>query len=358
MNGQERNKQSLETILSGNKFIKSEYDEEILISVGEFGQGGDITVRKEDGKWHGSDGKTFMGYLTPDEIVEWYDKDYGSAWLCNSRRPIKSSYNIVGVNVDSDGNLYYKFWNEDKKTFDRDSVNCTEYEDKDTAQYELQYRIPSKYDTIFDYFEIHDFNKPYKLHSSRKHKISSSQKGFENVAEGTQYDDYHIDTTGMGILDVEHIISEIEGRGNQAVLTVQTSDGATQHTQFTLDDWKKYKNAVNGVDEFSRNSGSKGAAITDVWVTEVKGGSYVHNSRRPIKSGYNDLFNQIKKYIEDETVGKGRVETEGNIIHYRTLIVTVDDYGYSMHDTWSDFYDKGDNIEDFKKDYWEWVNPF
>lgn len=148
MNGQERNKQSLETLFSANikdmeyyvdvsddygklkqeyfytkedaidfankknniqglsakvydKFgnqiessrrpIKSEYDEEILISVGECGQGGDITVRKENGRWHGSDGKVFMGYLTPDEIVEWYDKDYGSAWLCNSRRPIKSS---------------------------------------------------------------------------------------------------------------------------------------------------------------------------------------------------------------------------------------------------------------------------
>ena len=145
--------------------------------------------------------------------------------------------------------------------------------------------------------------KPNNVVSSRKHKISSSQRGFENVAEGTQYDDYYIDTTGMGILDVEHIISEIEGRGNQAVLTVQTSDGVTQHTQFTLDDWKKYKNAVNGVDEFSRNSGSKGAAITDVWVTEVKGGSYVRNSRRPIKSNvdrntlnniYNDLVSILK----------------------------------------------------------------
>ena len=117
-------------------------------------------------------------------------------------------------------------------------------------------------------------------------QIKSSQKGFENVVEGTQYDDYHIDTTGMGILDVEHIINEIEGRGNQAVLTVKTSDGATQHTQFNAKDWKAYKDAVNGVDEFSRNSGTKGAAITDVWVTEVEGGSYVRNSRKPIKSAF------------------------------------------------------------------------
>ena len=123
--------------------------------------------------------------------------------------------------------------------------------------------------------------EPFVYNSRR---ISSSQKGYENVVEGTPYDDYHIDTTGMGILDVEHIINEIEGRGNQAVLTVQTSDGRVSHTQFNAKDWKEYKDAVNGVDEFSRNSGTKGAAITDVWVTEVKGGSYVRNSRKAIKS--------------------------------------------------------------------------
>ena len=124
---------------------------------------------------------------------------------------------------------------------------------------------------------------PDNIQSSHR-KINSSQKGFENVVEGTVYDDYHIDTTGQGILDVEHIINEIEGRGNQAVLTVQTSDGRVAHTQFNAKDWKEYKDAVNGVDDFSRNSGTKGAAITDVWVTEVEGGSYVRNSRRPIKS--------------------------------------------------------------------------
>ena len=113
-----------------------------------------------------------------------------------------------------------------------------------------------------------------KVNSSRR--ISSSQKGFENVAEGAKYDDYHIDTKGMGILSVENIIEEIEGRGNQAVLTVQTSDGSTNHSQFGSKDWKEYKDSVNNA----------GNAITDVWITEVEGGSYVRNSRRPIKSGY------------------------------------------------------------------------
>ena len=103
--------------------------------------------------------------------------------------------------------------------------------------------------------------------------IKSSQKGFENVVENTQYDDYHIDTRGQGILDVENIIDGIESRGNQAVLTVQTSDGSTNHSQFGSKEWKEYKDSVNNA----------GNAITDVWVTEVEGGSYVRNSRQ-IKS--------------------------------------------------------------------------
>ena len=133
-----------------------------------------------------------------------------------------------------------------------------------------------------------------QIYNSRKQssrKISSSQKGFENVAEGTKYDDYHIDTNGMGILSVENIIEEIEGRGNQAVLTVQTSDGSTNHSQFGSKDWKEYKDSVNDA----------GNAITDVWVTEVEGSSYVRNSRRPIKSGY-DILNVGNKTPDSNLV--------------------------------------------------------
>ena len=133
-----------------------------------------------------------------------------------------------------------------------------------------------------------------KVNSSRR--ISSSQKGMENVAEGTKYNDYHIDTNGMGILSVENIIEEIEGRGNQAVLTVQTSDGSTNHSQFSSKDWKEYKDSANDA----------GNAITDVWVTEVEGGSYVRNSRK-ITSGLDpylccpncgepELFENIKEH--------------------------------------------------------------
>ena len=132
------------------------------------------------------------------------------------------------------------------------------------------------------------------IHSSRQ--IKSSQKGFENVAEGTRYDDYYIDTRGMGILDVENIIDAIESRGNQAVLTVQSSDGSVQHTYFTSKSWKDYKDTKN----------AQGVAVTDVWVTEVKGGSYVRNSHK-ITSGLDpylccpncgepELFENIKEH--------------------------------------------------------------
>jgi len=145
-----------------------------------------------------------------------------------------------------------------------------------------------------------------------KRRISSSQKGMENVAEGTKYDDYHINTKGMGILSVENIIEEIEGRGNQAVLTVQTSDGSTNHSQFGSKDWKEYKDSVNNA----------GNAITDVWVTEVEGGSYVRNSRRPIKSRY-DILNV------------GNKTPAGNLVFYlvndgkRMPIMTED---YAIHE--------------------------
>lgn len=118
--------------------------------------------------------------------------------------------------------------------------------------------------------------------SSRR--ISSSQRGFENVADDTQYDDYHIDTRGMGILDVENIISGIESRGNQAVLTVNCSDGSAYHTQFTLKDWKEFKESKN----------ASGAQITDVWITEVKP-SYVRSAKTLTGKQKNDFIKKAMK---------------------------------------------------------------
>ena len=111
-----------------------------------------------------------------------------------------------------------------------------------------------------------------EIQSSRKN-IRSSQKGFENVADNTQYDDYHIDTRGMGILDVENIVGAIESRGNQAVLTVNCSDGSAYHTQFTSKDWKEFKESKN----------ASGAQITDVWITEVNP-TYVRSAKAPTES--------------------------------------------------------------------------
>lgn len=86
--------------------------------------------------------------------------------------------------------------------------------------------------------------------------------------------------------------------------------------------------------------------------------SFVYNSRRPIKSSNNDLFNQIKDYLEGETAGKGVIRTMGNNLYFRSLIITVYKDGYVMRDDTHDKYFDGDTFEEFKDDYWEWVNPF
>ena len=79
---------------------------------------------------------------------------------------------------------------------------------------------------------------------------------------------------------------------------------------------------------------------------------------RPIKSSNNDLFNQIKDYLEGETAGKGIIRSIGNNLYFRSLIITVYKDGYIMRDDTHDKYFEGDTFEEFKDDYWKWVNPF
>ena len=83
----------------------------------------------------------------------------------------------------------------------------------------------------------------------------------------------------MGINHVDDIIEAVERRGNQAVLTVQCSDGSVQHTYFPLKAWKEYKDAKN----------NSGVAVTDVWITEVEGGSCIRNSREIESSTAGEL---------------------------------------------------------------------
>lgn len=212
----------------------------------------EITVRKEDDhKWHGSDGKTFMGYLKPQDVLHWYRQDYGDAWIDSSRqnvskKPIKSALDTVKV------------------TFDNGDVITTDY-NADVGREEITKYYMGHYFNIGSEDEMHKVIKVEFPDS-----ITSSQKGWERVAEGTQYDDYYVDTRGMGINHVGDIIEAIERRGNQAVLTVQCSDGSVQHTYFPLKAWKEYKDTKNNY----------GVAVTDVWITEVEGGSYVINSRK------------------------------------------------------------------------------
>ena len=191
-------------------------------------------------------------------------------------------------------------------------------------------------------------------------KISSSQKRFENVVEGTQYDDYHIDTNGQAILDVEYIIDSIESRGNQAVLTIQCSDGTNYHTYVPLEDWKEFKDLKN----------NSGVAITDVWITEVEGGSYVHNSCKPIKSARflvedenGEIIGEADTYEEAETLGGAKIvdsESQDNQeegLFQSRKITSANNYGWIVdssdamkaYDMWVDYVGKESAVEDLAR---------
>ena len=93
------------------------------------------------------------------------------------------------------------------------------------------------------------------------------------LKEANLVDDFleeYIDCSGMGILEVEDKLKAFADRGSEAEMTVQTNDGRCWHSTFNVDSWKKFKDAINGVDDFARNSGNwgKGASITKVWIKE------------------------------------------------------------------------------------------
>ena len=83
----------------------------------------EITVRKmDDNKWHGSDGKIFMGYLKPQDVLHWYRQDYGKAWIDSSRQ-IKSSPNFKEFTAD-----------EIFDTFDTDELTDTVFMDREQCK--------------------------------------------------------------------------------------------------------------------------------------------------------------------------------------------------------------------------------
>lgn len=96
----------------------------------------------------------------------------------------------------------------------------------------------------------------------------------------------HLDTQGMGILDVP---GEIEKAGGKLWLSVQAegvgNSPSNWYSEFTVDEWNEFKKSLN----------NRGMTITDVWIDEsIKRSSNmkktIKSSRKPIKSSYEDAF--------------------------------------------------------------------
>ena len=92
----------------------------------------------------------------------------------------------------------------------------------------------------------------------------------------------HIDTKGMGILNIPN---EIEKAGGKLWISVQAEGNGTSpgnwHSEFTVEEWNDFKNALN----------DSGMTITDVWIDESTKRSC--NMKKAIKSStesYEDAF--------------------------------------------------------------------
>lgn len=90
----------------------------------------------------------------------------------------------------------------------------------------------------------------------------------------------HINTKGMGILNIP---GEIEKAGGKLSMAVQAEGNGTSpgnwHSEFTVEEWNDFKKALN----------DSGMTITDVWIDESKNGRS-GNMKRAIKSSLDDAF--------------------------------------------------------------------
>lgn len=90
--------------------------------------------------------------------------------------------------------------------------------------------------------------------------FKEDQSNFYGKDHIGDYNDYHIDTKGSGIINVPYIIDEIKKHGNKAIVTWNDNEGGAGHTEFTSsEDWRNWQRAHNEI-----------AGITDVWITELK----------------------------------------------------------------------------------------
>ena len=126
-----------------------------------------IHVEKIGPNWKSSDGKSFMGYLEPQDVVTWLRKDYGRAWIDSSRKQIKSSiitpWDVSQVTGTSDEDLGLsavvdiygnEFVNVDESTLNKLKDTLVRYFDDEAYVRDWNINYPN--DQIEDAFDVTD----------------------------------------------------------------------------------------------------------------------------------------------------------------------------------------------------------
>lgn len=308
------------------------------------------------------DGKIVEEHLTYNRAYEIFNTNPGHydivEEITNSRRPVKSGINDECIGESADG-TYSIYKNDFDKVF--------MFAENGRITKEVDYNDDEVDGVLENWIEIYDIkiNPRYKsfvynsrrpIKSSREQKAISkfldkngslvnfdrwSYKNYKNILRKTV--DSCAENLALYKDDLKKmdkfVIYETEPNGN--IINTLYECSRSEFLDMVREHYREYTGNYPDEDKFD----------SERW-------AYVNSSRRPIKSSSNDLFNQIKDYLEGETAGKGIIRNIGNNLYFRSLIITVYKDGYIMRDDTHDKYFEGDTFEEFKNDYWEWVNPF
>lgn len=274
-------------------------------------------------------------YIEPDGTPK-YKKIYDDFWDIGSNgvmEYIGSSYVITGVN-ESDGKISHKYWNESKKSFVDNPEDCTNYEDRNSANHELE-RLPSKYDTKFSYFDV--------VKNSRRNNMKI-QSGYTGTNISVEYGPYgeekefpFYDMKGETVEQIDERIGYYD--------EVKTAWGSDGESYMILQD--------------RANSEDKIAVLEDdynEWVESMNNEDYsklLGNSRKAIKSASGAGGNwEYQGYDMDEVE-----EKIGDIgISFTEPLLLADDgtvYTRAGFDQWLKYLEKeeGDNWPDAYESY-------